>query len=465
MSDNRELTRAKVVEVDVSPDRTQAFIRLKKNAIDEDVAIDESLVFQAIRQAGVCEGIKPKVIDEVIRLRKWDEKMLVAEGTPPIAGDDAILIFRFSTKNSLKPKQSALGEVDSRNVSLVQNANKDETLVRKTLCTPGKDGIDVFGQTIPAKSGRNFDVGAGAGTYRDVDGSVLAANDGVIHFNSETKELQVQQHYIVEKCVDYSTGNVRVNSSVEVKGDVKSGFLIETPYDVEIWGVVEQASILCQGSLKVHSGITGNGQERIEVGGEIHSSYIHKQTVRAKGSLFIGSELRGCHIECGNEVYVERSNGIILGGHVSATNKIEAAFIGNQNHIPTIVEVGVCSEYRDEYLAKMKIISEISRQMQTLRQQVKFVVNKYPEIVQKARLAPLRKSWDRFKKKYDALKNEIERIQSVYYGASSPEVYVRQAVHPGVIIKIKNAEMAVKEMFTKVRFGLVDNQIERFHLE
>lgn len=461
MPDNRETEHPEIAKVIVADDRLQAFLVVNEPTEGPEEITTEK-VLHIIEEAGLDGGPRVQLVEHLLQRKEWGQPVEIARGVPAQAGADAKLDFQFPIQHSLKPKLQEDGHVDYREVNLIHSVDKDAVLVRKIPAQQGNPGKDIFGNEIPAMAGEDVAIAPGDGTYCDPgDDMVLrAACDGVVFYSPTRQSLEVQELYLVKDCVDYSTGNIHVKSSVEVRRDVKPGFSIATPYDVEIKGVVEHAEITCDGSLIVHAGISGDGKHKIAAGGDVHTSYIYNQPLKANSSLYVKSEIRGCDIACGDEVVVENSNSIIIGGHVSATNRISSSNIGNENHIHTVVEAGVRSKFKDEYLGAKAKMAALSEQMDVLREQTAFIVKKYPEVLQGARLEPLRKSWKQYKAQFNDLTRKIETLKKAYYDAVSPEICVRGTIYPGTIVRIKEAEFEVKSMLTRVRFGLVGKQID-----
>ncbi|GAG40034.1 unnamed protein product, partial [marine sediment metagenome] len=244
------------------------------------------------------------------------------------------------------------GHVDFKKIEVVHSVEKDDVLVIKTPVKLGANGMDVLGNEIPPMDSIDIELQPGQGTYRDKKDSLIlrAATNGVVSYNPNNHTVEVHQVYVIQDSVDFSTGNVDVTCSVEIKGDVKEGFYVRTPYDIEVKGVVEDANISCKGNLKVHAGISGEGISIINVGGDIHTGYIYNQTLKCDGSVYVKSIIRTANVESNDEIVVTGARGVIMGGHITATNKISAEFIGNTNYIPTVIEVGVNSNLKEDFL-------------------------------------------------------------------------------------------------------------------
>ena len=279
MPDNSQNSSAQTIKIDITDRKMKAFISVKEPDEGKPQSVSANDLNYALEKAGVKYGVKEDVVNDIITGKKWGEKFLVAIGTEPTRGEDAKFEYFFPTEKSLRPQIKENGHVDYKEISVVNSVEKDSLLVRKTAPTFGTKGVDVTGTAVAAINGKDINLSLGQGVYKDKDDNLLikASVDGVVFFNPRNGNLEVQQLYIIPGSVNYSTGNVHVKSSVEIRGDVESGFSITTPYNVEVKGVVEVAAISCDGLLKVKDGIIGDGVDIMKVGGDLHSGYINNQ--------------------------------------------------------------------------------------------------------------------------------------------------------------------------------------------
>lgn len=75
------------VEITVSEDRMQAYVTLRKEGSSELPLTKEELL-NALRSAGINHGIKEEIIEDLARSPVYNTPVLVAEGTPPVDGED-----------------------------------------------------------------------------------------------------------------------------------------------------------------------------------------------------------------------------------------------------------------------------------------------------------------------------------------------------------------------------------------
>ena len=460
MPDNIQNEISQIIKVEISDQKMKAFLIVKEYDTERFPPITLENLYEVIEKSGVKFGVNRKAVLDIVSEKKRGEKILIAEGLGPAPGEDAKFEFYFPTEKSLRP-QIKDGHVDYKEVNIVSSVEKDAVLVKKIPSKLGPKGFDVFGNEIAARNGKDINIVPGQGTYKDPeDNSMIRSSiEGVVFYNPRNYNIQVQKLYVIPDSVDYATGNVHVKSSVEIKGDVKPGFSVTTPYNIQVKGVIELATISCEGTLTVKDGIIGDGSEAIKVGGDLHSGYINNQHVKCGGSVYVSTEIRNAVIECDDEVVVVKGNGIILGGKITATNKVSAPFIGNTYNIPTEIEVGVITKYKEEYLRKEVERLAVQKQIDDYKQRITLIAQKSPDSVKDSRLSAFRDKWNEYSEHLEKIEKEMSEFKDAYYNVEDPVVCVTKTVYPGTIIKIKHVIYEVKDELTHVIFRLTGDEV------
>jgi len=462
MPDNTLAGLSERIKVDIIEQKMKAVVLIKAPQEIEDEPVTLEMVLNALDKAGVKYGINQDAILDVVSERRWGELFTAALGTPAATGEDATIEYHFLTYKSLKPQVSEDGHIDYKEVNVVNSVVKDNVLMKKNPATAGEKGMNVRGEEIPGKLGKDVSMSAGAGTYKDPSDDTLikAAIDGIVFFNQKNNSVEVQKLYVISGSVDYSTGNVNVKSSIEVKADIKPGFSVTTPYNVSVRGTVEHASITCDGNLTVKEGIVGDGKHVIKTGGDIHSGYINNQIIKCGGSVYAATEIRNSIIECEDEVVLTKNNGLIIGGKIIASNKINTPTIGNMYNVPTELEVGVNFEFKEKYFHKVELKNGVLKQIEEFRKKIEVVNSKPADLGTGSMLKNLKAQLQDAVDQLEKLKRGVEEIARDYYNIANPTISVSKTVFPGTIIKIKHAIYEVKEEMSHVMFKLVDEKIE-----
>jgi hypothetical protein len=449
------------IKVEITEKKMKVFLTINEPDPEEVSLITAEVIDEIIDKAGVKFGLKTNIIQEIIDSKRWREKIEIAEGVYPIQGNDAELEFYFQSDKSLRPQITEDGHVDYKEVHVVDSVEKGALLVKKNAATQGSPGMDVTGKEIPSKYGKDIDIIAGQGAYVDQDDKLLirASIEGIVFFNHKINNIEVQQLFVVQNSVDYSTGNIHVKSSIEIKGDIKPGFSVTTPYDIQVKGVIEHATVSCEGSLKVKGGINGDGEQKLKVGGDIHTGYLSNYHVKCGGSVIVSTEIRNAYIECDDEIIITKNTGIIIGGKVTATNKITSPIIGNAFNIPTEIEVGVNLIFKERFLVKAAETISLQKQLEELKKKISLAAEIENNNVRVARLKILKDQWLQCNAQIEKVRKDSKELEEAYYNVINPTVTVVKTVYPGVLIKIKHATFEVKDEISHVVFKLEGDNI------
>jgi uncharacterized protein (DUF342 family) len=450
------------IKVDIIEQKMKAIVLIRAPQNDGEQPITYEDVMNELTKAGVKFGINEEALREVVGEQKYGEMFVAAVGTPAGIGEDASIEYHFLTYQSLKPQISENGHIEYKEVNVVNSVNKDDVLLKKIAAKIGSSGMNVCGEELPGKLGKDLNITIGPNTYKDPndDSVIKAGTEGIIFFNQKSNSIEVQKLYVIQNSVDYSTGNVHVKSSIEIKGNVKPGFKVSTPYNVSVKGTVEHAVIMCDGNLTVKEGIVGDGKQIMTVGGDLHSGYINNQHIKCKGSVYAATEIRNSIIECEDEVVIVKVSGLIIGGKIIASKKISAPSVGNIYDVPTELEVGMNFEFKEKYNHKMELKNGVQKQIDEYRKNLDIINSKPPDLGSNNRLKSLKAQLQDAVDQMERLKRDIQEIEKDYFNISDPVICVTKTVFPGTLIKIKHAVFEVKEELTHVMFQIQNDQIE-----
>ncbi|MGB9809061.1 MAG: DUF342 domain-containing protein, partial [Caldanaerobacter sp.] len=237
------------VLVEVSRDRQQAYISLVEDP--EGIIPTQEEILRVLASYKVIYGIKLNTVEEICRNPQNAKYVLVAEGKKPVNGEDGKIVFMIDIHSSTTPKILEDGTVDYKNLNLFKNVKKGQIIAQRIPPTQGEPGKNVFGEPIPAIKGKDVRLPLGKNTYIEGD-NLIAAVDG--HIVAVNNKVEVRTLLEVKE-VDTSVGNIKTVASVKITGNVKSGFVVESEGNIEIFGVVEAATIIAKGNINIHKGI------------------------------------------------------------------------------------------------------------------------------------------------------------------------------------------------------------------
>src|SRR3990167_6837974 len=449
------------LSIKVSDDLMKVYLTVKPFA-QGWVDINVNDVLQILQSKNISYGIKEEVIGTTLdKARLKDsavEDVLISEGDQTVFGEDARLEFLFDVDKKTKPQEGAHGKVDFHEVSIIENVEKDRPLVKLIDPTLGKPGKNVFGKLLSPVHGKPCVLPIGENTrVSEKDQKLLVSCiDGNVRYTNCA--VSVKSCCTVEKDVDFSTGNITSKGTVVVKGNVRSGFILDAVGDAEVWGTVEDSIIKSKGNVLVKGGFIGSGKGKIEAEGDVTISFARNQTIVATNVIIL-REAVGCTIYAKNTVRVNGDKISIEGGITTAGTMIEVESLGSKNEVHTDVEAGIDDTAHQSQMSTRKEISGLKAVLKTIDKELNTL-----HAIKKAKgelPAQYTKTFDhllsRREESAKKLKDlEIEEIISVNEGA---KIVVNKVVHPGVEITIGESTMAILEEYKKATFYLSEDEI------
>lgn len=323
-------------------------------------ALTEELVYEALTQKGVVEGVKIDVIKGAIedarKLSVPQKDIVIAEGTPPIAGKNSDIDYNFDIEGEKHTFRILPGgKVDYKGSANIVTAKTDELLATIGDPDPGTNGVTVFGELIEAEEGKTTSLVAGNGVRASEDEkSFYAEINGCIVLNYPI--IQVLELYEVKGDVDYSTGNIDFSGNVIINGTVREGFEVKADGDIIIQNHVESAKVIAGRDVRISGGVFGQGKGLISAGRDVYVEYTQNGRIEAQGTVYINDFAVNSYIFC-NFLNNLKKHGSVVGGEIYAQRGIDVLTLGSPSGTKTYVAAGI------DYLVKRKI-KEVEESMQ-----------------------------------------------------------------------------------------------------
>ena len=325
-------------KITVAPDNMCAYLN-----ITEPQNGGKPLTVEQIRQlaanAGIKHGLRELTVSQLAIRPMYGRNLPIAEGTPPVKGKDGALNYLVRLTKDAAPTVREDGSVDYKDLGLTESVAKDQTLCVKTPPDSGKNGVTVMGQELPSLPGKDIPLPVGKNTYLSEDKLELRASiDGQCDFVE--RRLMVMETFFVKGDVSIATGNISVAGNVEIMGSVLTGFSVKAGGNININGSVEGASLTAGGNIVIRDGFIGMNKGEIIAGGSLRCKYIQGGRVSAIG-LIETQTIVSAEVRSSDSVIMPGMRSIIMGGRVTAKNRIDCHRIGNPNNpVRTVVEAG-----------------------------------------------------------------------------------------------------------------------------
>lgn len=359
---------------------------------------------------------------------------LIAVGHDPLPATDAWFELAFSEGLQAGHVRED-GSVDYHDRELLKPVRRGDVIGTVHPPLDGSAGRRVDGTLVEAAAPRQLALRFLAGVELGEDQRVRATRDGVILYKAG-QSLDVVDRHVHQGPVDLHSGNLNMQGSLVVKGDVCRPFSVTASGDVEILGNVDSAVVLAGGNLRVHGGIRGGDGGAVCAEGDLTLRHAESAEIYAGGALClqesINSQLRAGEVQASSRV---------RGGTALAERRIVVKEAGASNGIDTELVAGEPLEspwaaaQRSIAAAKARRLSERVRGRGSARTKGGKSGRAKAEIEQA---------------EIQHLRERAKRREALLQSAS---IQVTLA-HPGVRIRIGDSHLTLDEPIRATRFSL-----------
>lgn len=309
---------------------------------------------QLLEEAGLIYGVDESAVKKAQQLiaKETSEiiELPIASGKMPTAGTDAQLLFEIETG----PIAGCLlkdGSIDYRERRVMIGVEQGALIARKIPAVPGTPGMNVFGELIEPKKGKDIKVRTiGAVSFSADSLEVTATNGGVLSVVNDTT-IKVLTRHTVEGDVDFKTGNLDSKGCLKIRGSVQPGFKVSSAGDLKIDGTVMSAVIKSEANLVVAGGITGKNCD-ISVSGDADIKFIEQGRLKAGGKIVIRTQSYFSKVASGSDIRCHPSS-IVMGGDLVAAAHVSLGNVGSENSSAALIAAGIDPE-RLEHYEKLK---------------------------------------------------------------------------------------------------------------
>jgi uncharacterized protein (DUF342 family) len=448
----------------ISQDKTQVIFNVvptKLCNIPSEVEIQEQLSGEGITRIEASSAIAAALSKIDVNVQEI-HRIVAAKGVAPIPQCEEYFVPLIDVGK----KAGALkddGSIDFKDVGYVIQVQKKQEVLRRIPETIPADGIDVYGDTIPA--GHSSHNGYMRGENIVQSGSdpniFVAACDGVIKVNGRT--ISIYETLIITSDIDYNTGNIDFLGSVEVKGSLKPGFIIKAKGDVSVLRSVEDGIIETDGNVEIGSGVVGKDMVKISCGGNFSARYLQNACVEAGGDIFVHDSIINSNVFSNKSISVTGKTGKIIGGETTALEAVVAKTIGSVNETVTTISVGrnldvekELEENRKEFQKWTDEANEIKRQLRVGYGEAVFkdpqkTIPTLPTLKQRQCLALLNQL-NACNKEIRGSIAKAEEISAKLKFDKEPVIIASDKVFPGVTLNIKKRVRKIDKPFTNAKF-------------
>ncbi len=441
-----------IIRVTLAEDMLTALISFYPGINTDKKIKYQDVVLQLTEKHKISPGyINDKALKEAIDFLNEGyivENVLVCQGTPPVQGKDANIEFLFERPN-IKPKLLPNGKVDYKEFIKFILVEKDQLIIKRTPPDKGKDGRDICGNVIKAVEGVDKSIEVVEGVYSNLEKTEYRAKyNGHIILSGNT--ISVLPMLQINGDVDMRVGNVRFEGTIQVTGNVQSGFIIEGD-DIIVEGIVENAELKARNSIVIKRGVKGViNKGSIKAGGNISVGYCENANISAGGELSIDKYCFNSDIEAAQVTAVGK-DAIISGGELRIFSKLHVANLGSKNSGKMEISLGY-SPLLQNKAEKVRVeINQLSESLEKINDVLSKLNIKDPKIQNNPKVKILLDSSDAFKRRLPLLEKKYNELMRKSV-CDAPKITVENIVYPGVELKMLNITRKIKSEMSRVEF-------------
>ena len=421
---------------------------------------------------GIDEELIKKVAVQIRRGRHECGRVLVASGTPALAGVGAQveILLEQGSKAGVERED---GTLDFREVNSVTPVARGQVIARRTPARPGKAGLNVCGAIINAEDPSDEELKAGENVQINFSEGVelyVATAAGALLLGEG--EVAIGRMLHINSNVDFRTGNLDFDGMLVVDGSVLSGFSVKAKGNIQVAGSLEPGSMVyAGGDLVVGRGILGR-RTKASANGHVYARYIQEATVVAGGDLYVEDLVYQARLRVGGQINVARGSGprggSIIGGEAWGQS-LNMFIAGSPAHVVTSLMAGMDP-------ASARKLDKLREAVDLTYAQLRRLLNRFDlnvidiEQIQNrisATTGPKRKLLAQTARQLGGVvqshqklleaRRELEsRIGDRVKGAS---IVVRDKAYSGVELRIGENKMSLREDVDSPRFHVAENKL------
>mgnify|MGYP003439309343 FL=1 len=439
------------LEIEVSRDKMSAslfihetmdFIRMNQEDLKQQIN-------KVLAENRIVHGLLPIHMESIVP----SKAILVAQGTPPIKGNDAKITYLQIPER--KPVIREDGKADYYDLNFIFEILEGSWLGEKIPPEQGIEGQNVYGELLPATPGRDIPL------KYDHKSAYEAEEDGKIVLRSRISGvlehsqglISVNHHLPINGDVGIETGNLEFEGSISIRGTVQNGFSVIAKGDISIEGPegVSGAKLIksIDGDIYIRGGVFGLGETRIEAGGSIFVKNVNEANLYAGEDIHIGFYAIGSNLKA-HSILLDERKGKIIGGTAIAKSQIVTSISGNRLERRT--ELIINSVNKQEVYA---IIQDKAAHLKVLQEEITTLeeqVNRLKPIVERlnkqqvAAFEQAKQNLTQYKEEAMVIDHEIKVLMNDLRNVGKEEIQVLKQAYPGTYIQIGKKSSILSKM-------------------
>jgi len=445
--------------LEVADDSMGAWLALFRNAGDGS-PLAPSDVVKSLDACGVKYGIDEAAITEALQSSAEDgagpgRKILAARGRAARDGIDSHIVY--TQKEHIAGLELSKGRIDFHEHNFLWSFKKGDIIGSIIGFKPEEDGVNVRGEAIKATPANDMQLKL-EGAHIDPHKRIVADTDGTLIING--LHLSLAELYVIDGDVDQKTGNIHSVNDIHIKGHVEPGFAIESQKSIIIGKNIEGAKVRAGGNITIKGGIRGVGSE-VYSPGEISAGFIENADVFVNGDITIIGSIINSKISSNGAISVgskQSKHSTIIGGRITAHNRIEAFALGSSACRKTIISVGFTQEGKQQQRDLKQAIAAKEAELTRL-DQIETHCRLHPKADSNEVIRKVNTTRGAVTKDINGLNAQLDEVMKQIEQYQDGRVVVHKQIFPGVVVKINDHEYEVEREMGGGTFLLENDEV------
>jgi uncharacterized protein (DUF342 family) len=295
-------------------------------------------IYDEIKKVHINYGIEEAAIHRVLSDREYNRPFLIARGKEPEPGRESIIEYHFEI-NRIKPfLEMKYGRINLKELNFIQNCQRGDLLAELKPAEPPLDGFNIMGTRFPAEStGEPVQLKCGKNAHIEND-KVFADIQGNIILNKSLIEVE---EVVSVNNVDYETGNIDFDGSVDIKGTIADGFTVKASGDIQIGKCIGRAKVYSARDVILKAGINGDREGTIHCEGNLLTKFIESSNISCGGDLIAEEAVMNSQVDVVGNLILSGKRAELIGGLSIVGGYIHCKKIGNLYDAKTSLIMGI----------------------------------------------------------------------------------------------------------------------------
>lgn len=398
-----------------------------------------------------------------VKESKKPKKILFAQGLEPQDGWKKYYILKINP-DLISGKIGEDGRIDFRERDYIKEVKRETVIFEEVPGQEMRNGLDIFGKMIKARMIKHKEYKIGKNIKRSDKNPLIhvASIDGRVSYHAPT--VDINDSVFIPTDVDYSTGNVSFDGTIEIRGSVLSGFKVIGGSDIFISENIEESTVEAKGNLILHGGINGGDKANVHVEGNLQAKYIQHATVFVEGSIIIQDSIINSEVMARGYVEVGASkSGKIVGGSVIGKMGVKASVIGSASGSDTFIGARMDPDIFEKFAFHKKMLKELQEQKKTITDMIfhsfgaDFLKNPKKYLVQlptprKRQVVQLLNELQEINRKITINDQAAEDLKEILHTPDEVKIEILSEIYPPAKIQLKGEIVSIEKKIGKVRY-------------